>query len=423
MKNRTLLWLARALALCSVFNFGFSPVFAQGSLTPQGAPVPTMKTLAQIEPRTPISSAPFTINQSGSYYLTTNIAVSSGNAITIATNGVTLDLNGFTISSTEASPTGTGILLGSGATDIIIRNGHIQGQVAYNAGVYSGSGFANGIEESAFSPPFNVRVSGVAVSGCLDDGIAVGPNSTVVESCTVRIVGGYGIEADTVVHSTAELCGSDAIRADTVADSFGNCAGGGDGIDASFTVKNSSGFSNTGTGLSTATANNCYGVSLFGDGIDADVASGSEGDNLGGGSGNGISAAATAQNCSGTATGGGIGVDARYSVENCYGISDSGYGISAGSAFNCYGATSGGGIGVNANTAQNCWGTSTGSGTGVNAFNAQNCYGTSSSGVGINAATAAYCTGSGGTAINANIGTGCLAAAGTNNITHKYNMP
>jgi len=43
-------------------------LFAQGPLTPPGAPAPTMKTLAQIETRTPISSAPFTISQSGSYY-------------------------------------------------------------------------------------------------------------------------------------------------------------------------------------------------------------------------------------------------------------------------------------------------------------------------------------------------------------------
>jgi hypothetical protein len=41
---------------------------AQGSLTPPpGAPAPTMKTLDQIEARTPISSAPFTISAPGSY--------------------------------------------------------------------------------------------------------------------------------------------------------------------------------------------------------------------------------------------------------------------------------------------------------------------------------------------------------------------
>jgi hypothetical protein len=60
-----------------------SPAFGQGSLTPPGAPAPTMKTLQQVEPRTPISSAPFTISQPGSYYLTTNLTV------TTATNAIT----------------------------------------------------------------------------------------------------------------------------------------------------------------------------------------------------------------------------------------------------------------------------------------------------------------------------------------------
>jgi hypothetical protein len=34
--------------------------FAQGNLTPAGAPAPTMNSLDQIEARTPISFAPFT---------------------------------------------------------------------------------------------------------------------------------------------------------------------------------------------------------------------------------------------------------------------------------------------------------------------------------------------------------------------------
>src|ERR1022692_511095 len=117
--------LVAAAAVCGLF-LTRTAGFAQGSLTPPGAPAATMKTLTQIEPRTPISSVPFTISTPGSYYLTTNVTATTSNSIFINTNGVTLDLNGFTIASTVSSAAagGAAILLGDALNDITILNGH-----------------------------------------------------------------------------------------------------------------------------------------------------------------------------------------------------------------------------------------------------------------------------------------------------------
>src|SRR5438477_4118043 len=100
---------------------------AQGLLTPPDVPGPTMKSLDQIEARIPISSAPYVINASGSYYLTGNLLVGGGDAIFINGSGVTLDLNGYSISSNASPAQGTAILVNGTASRILIRNGSIMG--------------------------------------------------------------------------------------------------------------------------------------------------------------------------------------------------------------------------------------------------------------------------------------------------------
>src|SRR6516225_8066207 len=193
-----------AVLLLSFIILHPSGLNAQGMLSPPGAPAPTMKTLSQVEPRTPIASAPFTISAPGSYYLTTNVTVSSGNAITINANNVTLDLNGFAISSTESpASTSSGILL-NGVMNITIVNGLITSGVTNNgSGTYSGNGFGSGVYFSGPNP-VNTRVSGISVLGCRYNGIYLTFNDTHVESCAVRTVGSYGITAGSVFDSMAQ---------------------------------------------------------------------------------------------------------------------------------------------------------------------------------------------------------------------------
>ena len=132
--------LAALALVLSTLNSQLSTAFGQGALTPPGAPAPTMRSLDQIYDRTDARTAltnseAVTISQPGSYYLTTNITVRSGDAITIATNGVTLDLNGFTISST-----GTGLYAQNANTCTGYRLGGTAIQATIASGCYAASG-------------------------------------------------------------------------------------------------------------------------------------------------------------------------------------------------------------------------------------------------------------------------------------------
>ena len=425
-------------------------IFGQGSLTPPAAPAPTMKTLDQIEARTPISSLPFTISSPGSYYLTKSLNVTTGNGITINAAQVTVDLNGFTISSNASSANGTGIALASGLADITIFNGHIKGGVAYLSGTYSGPGFANGIEYSG-NAPVNVRVTGISVLGCLSDGINLSANAfALVESCIVQTVGGNGIVAANVSHSVANLCGNVGIFAPTVSDCYAQSTGSSDAISATNAHNCEAQNTGSGIGLYAYTASNCYGSSVSGLGLSATTATNCQGVSSGGGDG---LDASEANNCYGVSNTG-DGLDANQAT-NCYGYNtgssgNGSVGLRADNAINCYGFTASGAYGLYAYTAAGCFGKAAGSGgsglariglaayvtanncwgdgpdEGLSAPTATNCYGSCSAHLctGVYATVAIGCVGltSDGVGLQSYIANSCIGN-GTQQITYKYNMP
>src|SRR5438876_2996841 len=121
--NRLGWGLAGALALLVVASL--AGVVHGGPLDPPGPPA---STLPQVEPRIPISIVPFTINSSGSYFMTKNLTNNSGDGIIVLADDVTIDLNGFTLAGVPGAYSG----ISEGGTPTprkhwTIRNGTIRG--------------------------------------------------------------------------------------------------------------------------------------------------------------------------------------------------------------------------------------------------------------------------------------------------------
>lgn len=103
---------------------------------------------------TKISSLPYSISAPGAYYLGGNLSYpGTGNAITINSDDVTLDLMGFNLISTANPPNATGIYINN-RTNVEIRNGTL-------------SGWLTGISEPSFDDSriaahriINVRIEG-----------------------------------------------------------------------------------------------------------------------------------------------------------------------------------------------------------------------------------------------------------------------
>lgn len=159
----------------------------------------TTALLAQ-DPRTPISTVPYTITMQGSYYLTANL-IANGNTqgITISADNVTIDLNGFAIVGGGSGQV-AGINVPAARKNIYIRNGTVRG---WTAGGVNASNATNSViqalrisNNSSVGTFYNIAAlsigSGSTVKDCFVaqntncHGISAG-NACLVSGCVVRL--------------------------------------------------------------------------------------------------------------------------------------------------------------------------------------------------------------------------------------------
>ncbi len=170
MKTRLLL---PALLFASAM---FAPTaFSQGALNPSGPPAQSMRTLTQVEPRTPIGSLPFNISSSGSYYLTGALQGGAGqHGIRVTADNVTLDLGGFALIGNGGT---TGVVVTATVKNFSLVNGVVRGWSQQGV-ILSGAS--------------NSQVERLRVSDNGSDGIVVG-STTVIRDCVAAGNTGSGI--------------------------------------------------------------------------------------------------------------------------------------------------------------------------------------------------------------------------------------
>lgn len=181
---------------------GFSAphrLLAQGPLTPPGAPAPTMKTLDQVQPRTPIDAAStpgdagnlFRITAPGSYDLTAPVTgVTGRNGISIEANDVTIDLRGFTLGGVGGSL--DGIHVAAGFARLTVRHGTIAGWGGDGVDEVDG-----GATDGVFEDVHATQNAG--------DGLRLG-NRVTVRACKVSDNSVFGL----TVNGSATITGTNA---------------------------------------------------------------------------------------------------------------------------------------------------------------------------------------------------------------------
>jgi len=148
-----------------------------------------------------------TITAPGSYIVTRDFSVDSGDAIVITSDAVTLDLNGMRVSSTD--PAGSLVRVSPGATvlekGIVIQNGELYG-----------GGYGIFVDNLSLG---RMRVEKVEISDTALDGILIYEmDDFEILDCTLRSTGGAGIRRTVTMVPTSQIA-SARVRGNVVQDS------------------------------------------------------------------------------------------------------------------------------------------------------------------------------------------------------------